>query len=485
MLRSVCFSLLLLLTVLVPSLVRAAPLSVESFRVGVHPDKTRLVIELSNEADFRTFLLPDPYRLVVDMPIFDWDVGRVSPPPGGLIKAVRTGALQPGISRIVVDLSGPAVLETAFAIKAEGQARDRLVIDLKSASRQVFTANVQKVLGDLKADEGAPAAAIPLPVKTAGHLALPPSSEEEAIPPSVQSYLKAPYKPPAPADAATGGYLKPPSKPKSFASGNPSGTLAAPSEAETSPVAVSTQTRAAIPLKAPSGKKPLIIIDPGHGGGDPGAIGANNMQEKMVTLATAKELKKQLEATGRYRVVLTRSKDVFIKLYDRVQFARDQGGDLFISLHADSVNRPGVRGASIYTLSDKASDAQTAKLAARENMADLIAGVDLRNEDKDVANILIDLARRDTMNQSKFFANTVVDYAGGQGIRLLERPHRFAGFAVLKAPDIPSVLIEMGYMSNKQEVSQLSTPAYREKIATAVVAGVNAYFSKVQQNGHN
>lgn len=236
-------------------------------------------------------------------------------------------------------------------------------------------------------------------------------------------------------------------------------------------------------VKARKGPKPMIVIDPGHGGDDPGAIGANGAKEKTVTLAAAKELKEKLEKSGRYRVHLTRSGDKFIKLQDRVKIGRNQGADLFISLHADSIDKPGVSGASIYTLSNTASDAQTAKLAARENRADLIAGVDLSHEDKEVANILIDLAMRDTMNQSKFFANTVVKQ--GQGIELLDKPHRYAGFAVLKAPDIPSVLIEMGFMSNKREVSQLSSPAYRAKIVNAVSGGIDAYFAKIQKNGQN
>ncbi len=266
---------------------------------------------------------------------------------------------------------------------------------------------------------------------------------------------------------------------------NPAGTLQPPPQ---KPIVEEAKT--VVPdmppvVKAHKGPKPMIVIDAGHGGDDPGAIGANGAKEKTVTLAAAKELKEKLESTGRYRVHLTRSTDKFIKLPDRVKIGRTQGADLFISLHADSIDKPGVSGASIYTLSNTASDAQTAKLAARENRADLIAGIDLSHEDKEVADILIDLTMRDTMNQSKFFANTVVKQAKSQGIKLLEKPHRFAGFAVLKAPDVPSVLIEMGFMSNRNEVSQLSSPAYRAKIVNAVAGGIDAYFAKVKKNGQN
>jgi len=230
-------------------------------------------------------------------------------------------------------------------------------------------------------------------------------------------------------------------------------------------------------------RKKIIVIDAGHGGNDPGALGAGRLKEKNITLAASRELKRQLEKTGKFKVYLTRDNDRYIKLYKRVAIARMRKADLFLSLHADSIDKPNVRGASIYTLSDKASDKQTAKLAARENQSDLIAGVDLTHEDKDVANILLDLAMRDTMNQSKFFANTVVDQMRRNGVRILERPHRYAGFAVLKAPDVPSVLFEMGFMSNRSEARLLNTTEYRQKIASALVDSIKAYFEKVRQNG--
>jgi N-acetylmuramoyl-L-alanine amidase len=189
-----------------------------------------------------------------------------------------------------------------------------------------------------------------------------------------------------------------------------------------------------------------------------------------------------LENTGRYRVSLTRDKDIFIKLRDRVTIAREKQADLFISFHADSIEKGGVSGVSIYTLSEKASDAQSAKLAAQENRADLIAGIDLTVEDEDVANILVDLAMRDTMNQSNFFANKLVQNFKADSVKLLDSPHRSAGFAVLKAPDIPSVLIEAGFMSNKKEVEMLSSPSHRKKIAGSVRDAIEAYFEQVRKN---
>ncbi|MCB1556781.1 MAG: N-acetylmuramoyl-L-alanine amidase, partial [Alphaproteobacteria bacterium] len=158
--------------------------------------------------------------------------------------------------------------------------------------------------------------------------------------------------------------------------------------------------------------------------------------------------------------------------------ARAKDADLFVSLHADSIGKSAIRGASIYTLSEKASDAQTARLADKENRADLIAGVDLSVEDETVANILVDLSMRDTMNQSKFLANTVVDTMKGKGLSVLDNPHRYAGFAVLKAPDVPSILIELGFLSNRTEAKMLANAAYQKKVAVALRTGIEAYFQK-------
>jgi N-acetylmuramoyl-L-alanine amidase len=228
--------------------------------------------------------------------------------------------------------------------------------------------------------------------------------------------------------------------------------------------------------------KKLIIIDAGHGGVDPGAIAATGIYEKNITLSTARELKKQLENTGRYRVKLTRDRDVFIKLQDRVKIARQAKGDLFISLHADSIGRPAVQGASVYTLSNQASDAESARLAERENQVDaLVGGVDLGVQDKDVADILLDLVVRDNMNQSKILADTLVGTLRQGGVQTLQGSHRFAGFAVLKAPDIPSILVEMGYLSNQAEAQLLNTQAHRERIARAIHNGIDTYFNETSK----
>ncbi|MBR1945638.1 MAG: N-acetylmuramoyl-L-alanine amidase [Alphaproteobacteria bacterium] len=230
--------------------------------------------------------------------------------------------------------------------------------------------------------------------------------------------------------------------------------------------------------------KPLIVLDPGHGGKDPGAIGVSGVYEKHLTLAMAKQLRTLLEQSGRYRVKLTRDTDVFIALYARRRFARSVNADLFISIHADSIRKPETRGLSVYTLSEKASDKEAEKLAESENKVDLIAGIDLSGETQEVTDILIDLARRETNNHSSYFAEKLMNEIRKE-ITVLPNSHRFAGFAVLKSPDVPSVLIEMGYLSNKEEEKLLRQAPYREKLAKAAVRAIDFYFAEKHKANFN
>lgn len=220
--------------------------------------------------------------------------------------------------------------------------------------------------------------------------------------------------------------------------------------------------------------KPVIVLDAGHGGVDPGAHGAK-AREKDVTLTFTRELAKQLRATGRYKVYLTRNRDIYIPLRQRVNIARKHNADLFMSIHADAIKRKSVRGMSIYTLSETASDKEAAALARKENQSDIIAGIDFADQPAEVANILIDLAQRETKNLSVKFANLVVEKARGK-TRLLERTHRFAGFRVLKAPDVPSVLIELGFLTNRSDEKQLLNGKWRRGVAGAVVNSIDAFF---------
>ena len=222
----------------------------------------------------------------------------------------------------------------------------------------------------------------------------------------------------------------------------------------------------------------IVVIDPGHGGIDPGCIGYSGTYEKRIVFSTANEIARLLEATGRYRPILTRRTDQFIPLQGRVAFARAVHGDVFVSVHADAIPNRQVRGASVFTLSENASDSAAAALAARENGADMVGGIDLGSQSPEVSNILLDLARRQTNNLSVSFARELVSKLGSE-VRLLEHSHRSAGFAVLKAPDIPSVLVETGCLSNRDEERLLCSPTYRHRLAVGVAQSIDSYFSDV------
>ncbi len=219
-----------------------------------------------------------------------------------------------------------------------------------------------------------------------------------------------------------------------------------------------------------------IVLDPGHGGKDPGAIGISGTYEKHVALATAQQLAQELRATGRYQITLTRQDDTFIPLDDRVAFARAHGADLFISMHADALMDPSVRGASVYTLASRASDAQSAALAARENAADRYAGTGLKAVSPQVAEILASLVRHETRAASARMQQTIVTSFGGD-IPMLENPARHAAFEVLKSAEIPSVLVEMGFMSNRHDEAALRQPGHRATIVLALRRAVDRYFS--------
>jgi N-acetylmuramoyl-L-alanine amidase len=223
-------------------------------------------------------------------------------------------------------------------------------------------------------------------------------------------------------------------------------------------------------------EKPLVVLDPGHGGVDPGAIGVGGTKEKDVVLAAAKLVAGRLEETGRYRVLLTRADDRFLKLRERVAIARRAKADLFLSLHANTAASPDAAGLSVYSLSETASDKIAAALAKLENRADIIAGVDLTGESDDAIPLLVGLARRETMNRSITFANGLLKASAGR-LPLLGNAHRQAGFAVLKAPEVPSVLIELGFLSNADEEALIATGLHMDQVARSITAAVDGFFA--------
>jgi N-acetylmuramoyl-L-alanine amidase len=224
------------------------------------------------------------------------------------------------------------------------------------------------------------------------------------------------------------------------------------------------------------GRKHVIVIDPGHGGIDPGAISSSGTKEKDVVLSFAKALQTALLANGNIEVVLTRDDDRFLALQSRVELARAKQADLFIAVHADTLSQHSVRGATLYTLSDKASDAEAEALAQKENRADDIAGVNLQQQSSTIADVLVNLAQRESKNRAAMFAEVAVEKLKSATV-FTGKPMRSAGFMVLKAPDVPSVLVELGYLSNAQDAKNMNDETWRSSFAKAMAAAVADHFS--------
>ena len=218
----------------------------------------------------------------------------------------------------------------------------------------------------------------------------------------------------------------------------------------------------------------VVVIDPGHGGIDGGAEGVNGTVEKTITLAFALELRAALAETGRYDVYMTRDADLFLRLDERVRIARQHDADLLISIHADTIRYKNIRGATVYTVSDRASDAEAEATADRENLSDQLAGIEIEEQNPQVADILVDLIRRETHGFSMRFARSLIDELS-KSIGMINNPHRYAGFRVLKAPDVPSVLVELGYLSNPKDEEELRSAEWRAKAIGSVVSAVELF----------
>lgn len=399
-------------------------LYVENIRYGVISDGVRVVFDLSRESEYRAFVLDSPYRVVVDMPHLEWNYPKTNLLAANkMISSYRSGNLDNGLTRVVFDIKSPAIIKRAFILKKDGMNRDRLVIDIQKASKNIFDARKEDILGDKHLKQGKS-----VQVNKAATVSEYSLESKKII------------------------------------------EKAAP------PLGIKT----VLPTKKPQVKrKYVVVLDAGHGGADPGAV-VNGVMEKNITLAVVKELRNKMEETGRYKVILTRDKDFYVKLSDRKEIARKYKADLFVSVHADSIGKSNVRGASVYTLSEKASDSETARLAESENNSGFVAGVDLGHESEEVADILLDLAMREKMNESNMYARFISDSIMNKSIKMLPRPNRSAGFAVLKAPDVPSVLIELGFISNSQEAKFLSSSVFHRNMSEAILKGTDEYFRKIE-----
>ncbi len=389
-------------------------------RVGGDEHHTRFVADVSKSVSYSVYVLPDPYRVIIDLPDMTFDL-----PPGigrkvrGLVSEYRYGILEAGKSRIVIDTKGPVLIEKSFLVEAQAGQPARIVVDIVKTTEEAFVSSYNADQNHNQTEMTALSAEQPIP---------PPSTD---------------------------------------------------SVAADEPVVEEASTTADAPKVPTTPKTPgrkTIVLDPGHGGIDPGAVSRSGTKEKDVVLSFARSLRKALEATGKYDVVLTRNDDTFVGLKQRVEVARQENADLFIAIHADTVKGQDARGATIYTLSDKASDAEAEELAKKENRSDIIGGLDLQTENRQVTDILIDLAQRESKNHAVLFSKKAV--AQLKPLTLMTgKPMRSAGFMVLKAPDVPSILIELGYLSSKSDEKLLTSDAWQSKIANAFARAVDGYFA--------
>jgi N-acetylmuramoyl-L-alanine amidase len=391
-------------------------------RVSGDTSRTRFVADVTEAVSYSVYVLPDPFRVIIDLPNVKFNL-----PPGigrktqGLIAEYRYGSMEEGHARIVLDTSGPVLIEKSYIVKPTAGQPARVIVDLISTDRKTFE---KTYASDEEKTKRPVADAEPQPFKELGTLPEPSA--------------------PAPRSKPITGLPK------------DSKQAEAPRE---------------------SGRRRVVVIDPGHGGIDPGAISVRDekIREKDVVLEFGLALRDALKATGKFDVVMTRDNDRFITLKDRVRIARQHQGDLFVAIHADTVRGQSARGATVYTLSEKASDAEAQALADKENRADIINGVDLGAESEEVNDILFDLVRRETKNHSLYFAKRTVAELKSV-TQMTGRPARSAGFLVLRAPDVPSILLEIGYLSSKADVALLTSKKWQQKTVQALTRAVEKYF---------
>lgn len=419
--------------------------TVSEARIAGDETRTRFVADLDRPVSYSVYVIDQPYRVVVDLPGVQFNMPpEIGDEGKGLIRAYRFGQLAPGKSRVVIDTNGPVLIEKSFVLNPENGQPARMIIDIIQTDQRTFAR--------IKATERPKRSASARLLMKAAPDTLAELLKREGVARLDEEAEKA-------EQTGWAASFIPRPRPKPSQYGSASAMSATPA-LEPEPIPV----------------RPVIVLDPGHGGIDGGTVSRKGTMEKKVVLAFARELRKRLKATGRFEVHMTRNDDKFISLGKRVKFARAKKADLFIAVHADSLRQRRVRGATVYTLSEKASDADAAALAEKENNADFIGGVDLGEDAGDVAGILLDLALRETKNHSIYFARRVVKNLKSV-TPLNRRPMRSAGFKVLRAPDVPSVLLELGYLSNRHDEGNLVSSRWRRKAAGAVTAAIEGFFS--------
>jgi len=446
---------------------------------------TRAEIQLAGGGSYKTLSLAGPNRLVVDFPDSTAVRGLKLPAAAGVVTAVRTGTPTPGTFRVVFDLADSVA---AFRPQLQGQgAESRLLIEWPGEAQVAGTSPVAPATASSAQPQATSAEARQEAARATAALTAAVVQQATATPPPTVSPAPAPVAAngtaPSPAAILNGQGVTPAvsgaptNPPASAVAATPSPTAQAPAVEQPAPRPVMPSDAARIRMQA--GMRPLVVaIDAGHGGQDPGAIGPTGKREKDVTLAVARELARQVNATPGLRAYLTRDTDVFIPLPMRAQRARAAKADIFISIHADAAENRAATGSSVYVLSTKGASSQRARwLADKENAADLIGGVSLGKTEGTLANVLLDLAQSGNMKASEDAASHVLG-----GLKRIGNNHKpnleRANFAVLRTSDMPAMLVETAFISNPDEERRLTDPAYQRRIAGAVLDGVHTYFSR-------
>jgi N-acetylmuramoyl-L-alanine amidase len=426
----------------------------------------RLALSQPLAAPPRAFALQGPKRWAIDLPGASSERREVR--AQGDVAAARVSQFDAGTVRLVVDLARPMMLVQAF------QDRDQVLeLRFRPVDEAGFARAVARGRSSIagfqqevpRAVPPGPAAPPDLAAESAARLGAVEAALAEA-----ERALAPPAPAPPPRQTAPIVTPAPPLDPRVTPRGAPPPvvTPAAP------------QREAAASPRRPRKGRAVVVIDAGHGGHDPGAPAATGGNEKDVTLAIARKARQAIERRAREQglavdVRLTRDDDRFLTLGNRVRLARQWNADLFISIHADSAPNLAARGASVYTLSEVASDREAARVAAKENRADLIAGVDLTGEDREVASILVDLGRRDSMNASADFAQALQQGMAAEGVLFRQQFHRFANFQVLRNLGVPAVLLETGFLSNEEDSRVLQSERGQRAIANGIADSVVAY----------
>jgi len=412
----------LLVFPVIPRLAHAT--QVVAVRTWPADEYTRVTLELGSELKAEHFTLDNPHRLVVDLHDVNLNdtlkqLNGMVQPDDPYISGVRVGQYEPDVVRLVMDLKQP-IAPQVFTLKPVGDYQYRFVIDLYPLVAQDPILALQQQFED---DDPLAAVLEDLAMNQSPGTTVPKVQGQKAPPPP-----KVVQKP----------------KPE--------------------------------PKSAPSQRPILVAIDPGHGGEDPGAIGPSGTREKDVVLQIARRLQKLVDAQPNMRAYLTRDGDFFVPLHVRVQKARRVQADLFISIHADAWIKPTARGSSVYALSQNGASSTAAKwLANKENEADLVGGINVKAHDKQVAQVLLDLSTAAQINDSLRVGSQVLNNIGKIN-RLHKRGVERANFAVLRAPDIPSILVETAFISNPEEERLLRSGAHQEKLASAILSGIQGYF---------